>query len=132
MRYQDADRQSLSFFQIHCVEYLLRVLQQHDIHFSDFLVKNGGELWISSEFMFKEKKHLLQISGDHVVMWAGEQAEELFEPYLSSEFKTDRAMIEGFSSRLDRYLGGGDWAGPDEPTLPEMVRNWFRKLFRRT
>jgi hypothetical protein len=39
----------------------------------------------------------------------------LFESYMSEEFESEEALREGFAARLDRYLGGGEWAGPDEP-----------------
>lgn len=77
---------------------------------------------------FKGRQHKIEVYEDGPVMLSGEQ---LFEPYLREEFDSEEALREGFATRLDRYLGGGEWEGPDEPSLWESVKLSLRRLFGR-
>ena len=126
------ERSRLTFFQLGCLDMLEEVIHDHEIDFDGFVMEGDQLPWLRGEFVFQGKPHRIEFSHEMVVMFAGPDDEQLFEPYLSEEFKTDRTLAEGFASRLGRYLGGGEWAGPDEPTFWEMVRGGFRKLFRRS
>jgi hypothetical protein len=130
MQFSEADQAKLSFFQLHCVDHVRSVLARNGISYSGFEVEGESDPWVKAEFSFQGKPHLVQITSDMVVMWAGENAEDLYEPYMSSEFKTGRALIEGFANRLDRYLGGGPWAGPDEPGFLDFLWSGIKRVLR--
>ncbi len=50
---------------------------------------------------------------------------------MPAEFESETALIEGFASRLDRYLSGGPWAEPDEKSFGESLTEKLRHLFQR-
>jgi hypothetical protein len=58
------------------------------------------------------------------------KGERYFECYMQEEFVSEQALIEGFAVRLDRYLSGGPWAGPDEKGLPDVIKEKVSRLFR--
>jgi hypothetical protein len=72
---------------------------------------SGGRPWMSVTLALREQPHEIEIFVDSVVMTCGSQ---LFEPYMPREFVSDEAQIQGFVTRLDRYLSGGSWEGADE------------------
>jgi hypothetical protein len=104
----------VTYFQEHCMMRLTAVLRRYDIRFSDFAVGANSENWFRSDFVWGGVPYTLQLYSSMVVMFGGERGEQIFEPYLDEEFTTDRAQVEGFAARLDRFLAGGSWAGPGE------------------
>jgi hypothetical protein len=121
----------LSPFQTASQSLLREVLDRHGVRYEGFNVEDRDKQpWLRAEFHFQELPHRIELSKDMVVMWAGDAEERLFEPYLASEFKSERALAEGFARRLDRYLGGGDWAGPEELGLWDSLRSWLQGLLR--
>lgn len=100
------------------------VLRRHGID-PDFKTQiHNGKSWLSHSFVRNGQRYRIEIYEDSVVMHQGDR---LFEPYMTQEFESDQAQIQGFCERLDRYLGGGDWEGPNEDG---PVIRFFRRLFR--
>jgi hypothetical protein len=126
----DSRSRRLSYFQMECRDLLEGILRRHAIQNDGFAIQGCENVWLRADFQFRGRPHRIELSHDMVVMWAGENTEQLFEPYMSAEFKTDRTLAEGFAARLDRYLGGGEWAGPDEGGIWELLRSKLRRLIR--
>lgn len=88
------------------------VLKTHQIVDSSFIREDGDKTpWRHLTFFWEGEDHRIEIYRDEVVMHQGDR---LFEPYMPREFESNEAQIRGFCERLDRYLSGGDWEGPDE------------------
>jgi len=83
-----------------------------------------GKPWMSCVFQWSGREYEIEIFQDSVVMTSGK---ELFEPYMPREFSSADAQIIGFTTRLDRYLSGGDWEGPDEEGFVERCLKAFRR-----
>lgn len=113
-------------FQMTAEETIYEVLRRHgiDCAFLPYGYLEGAPSFAAS-FSCEGQEHRIELYGDSMVMLAGES---LFEVYMPAEFKTERAYVMGFAERLDRYLSGGDWAGPDEAGA---VEKWLRKLWPR-
>lgn len=115
-------------FQKSCVARIREVLARRgygDVHFK--YVANGLTYYVA-EIDFQGRQHEIEVYEDGPVMHSGKY---LFEPYMHAEFESEGALREGFATRLDRYLGGGDWAGLDEPGFWQAVKLSFKGLFGR-
>lgn len=112
-------------FQQSCVERLQEVLATHGYNEVAFEYITRGHPYYLARLDFENRAHEIEVYEDGPVMHRGE---ELFEPYMSEEFESEAALREGFATRLDRYLSGGPWEGPDEPGLWESVRRYVRRL----
>lgn len=115
-------------FQEACIRRVREVLIDHGLQEPLFHCEGGKSVYCSTLFKFRELAHLLEVYEDIVVMHQGEQ---YFECYMPEELKSDAALIEGFAARLDRYLSGGPWEGPDEKGLPDLIKEKVKALFRR-
>ena len=81
---------------------------------------------IAGRFEFGGVVHVIEIYADTAVMVSGPY---IYEVYMKDEFQTEASFIEGFATRLDRYLIGGSWAGPDEHSRFQTAWNSLRRLF---
>lgn len=69
---------------------------------------------------------------DGVLVMESADGRTRYEPLLREEFSSGQAMIEGFVTRLDRFLGGGPWELPDEvDSLVDKLIRSVRRVFRR-
>lgn len=113
-------------FQVLAEEVITEILRRHGIHcsFLPYGYLDGAPSFCAS-FSWKGLGHKIELYGISMVMLVGDL---LFEVYMPAEFKGDQAYVGGFGERLDRYLSGGDWAGPDEAgALERRLRNlWSR------
>jgi hypothetical protein len=90
-------------------------------------VTNGLPRYVA-EIDFQGRPHKIEVYETGPVMLSGKQ---LFEAYMPEEFESEEALRESFAMRLDRYLGGGEWEGPDEPGFWESLKLTFKRLFGR-
>lgn len=113
-------------FQGLCGERLSQVMLRHgrDVSFKHV---NGDPGPIAVVFEFDGRTHEIGIYEDTVNMREGKS---LFECYMTEEFESELALIEGFATRLDRYLSGGPWEGPDETGLPDLIKGSVKRFFR--
>jgi hypothetical protein len=86
-----------------------------------------GEVRLLAEFDHAGRTHEIEISEDDIVMTQGKH---LFECYLLEEHRDPESLIQAFTDRLGRYLSGGDWARPAEPSFRAWVCGGFRRLVR--
>lgn len=115
-------------FQESCVSSIREVLARHGYGDVKFEYVTGDLPCYVAELEFQGNQHEIEVYEDGPVMLSGKQ---LFESYMPEEFESEEAFREGFAMRLDRYLGGGDWAGPDEPGFWQAVKLSFKGLFGR-
>lgn len=110
-------------FQVLAEEVITEILRRHGTHcsFLPYGYLDGAPSFCAS-FSWKGQKHTIELYGVSIVMFGRER---LYEVYMPAEFKGDQAYVGGFGERLvDRYLFGGDWAGPDEAgALERRLRN---------
>lgn len=115
-------------FQASCVERIRGVLAEHGYADVTFVRRTDGRFrWVAS-FVFQGKRHKIEVYEDGPVMLCGKQ---LFEPYQPEEFQDKQALREGFATRLDRYLSGGSWEGPDEAGVWESLKASLKRIFSR-
>lgn len=115
-------------FQESCAARIREVLARHgydDVSFE--YVTNGLPRYVA-EIDVQGKPHEIEVYETRPVMLSGKQ---LFEPYMPEEFESQESLLDGFATRLDRYLGGGGWEGPDEPGFWQAVKLSFKGLFGR-
>lgn len=117
-----------SGFQAAAVEKIQAVLEKHGIKTEGFRLNLGARKAYWASFPFRGEEHTVAVYDDNVNM---QQGPNLFECYMPDEFKSDASLIEGFSSRLDRYLSGGDWAGEGEEGPLAGVRKRLAQAFGR-
>lgn len=110
------------------VERIREVLARHGYGDVPFEYLTNGLPRYVAEIDIQGKPHEIEVYETGPVMLSGKQ---LFEPYMREEFQSEEALREGFALRLDRYLGVGEWRGPDEPGFWQAVKLWFRGLFGR-
>ncbi len=115
-------------YQAACVERLLEVLRRNGYAEVRFEYRSDGLPRYVARFELQGKEHQIEVYDNGPVMTRGEQ---LFESYMPREYESEEALREGFAARLDRYLSGGEWAGPDEPGLWESVKRSLAKPFGR-
>ena len=115
-------------FQAEAMKRLAEVLRKHKILFSDFSVNRGAKTAFFTSFTFAGEEHLLAIYDDEINMTQGPN---LFESYMPNEFKSGATLIEGFETRLNRYLGGGCWEDPAEKGLADFIKEKVKYLLRR-
>lgn len=111
-----------------CVETLLEVLRRNGYADVRFEYQSDGLPRYVARFEFQGREHQLEVYDSGPVMTSGAQ---LFESYMPGEYESEEALREGFAARLNRYLSGGEWAGPDEPGLWESVKRSLAKSFGR-
>ena len=75
--------------------------------------------YLLAEFEHRGRTHRIEIYDDSVVMLEGRH---LFEAYMAKENESTQSLIDGFTTRLSRYLTGGPWEGPDEKGPIDRVR----------
>ncbi|MCI0423968.1 MAG: hypothetical protein L0312_32945 [Acidobacteria bacterium] len=115
-------------FQRRCHDRVLQVFKELGLPRPVFRDMSGERPSLTAGFEHRGKTHSIEIYSDDVVMIEGES---LYECYLRSEFRSEESWIEGFASRLSRYLSGGDWAGPDEEGWPEKAAEGLKRLLHR-
>lgn len=115
-------------FQLRCVQRLSEVLAKHDQVNRNFRhFTNGLDRFVATVIV-DGRAHEIGVYADSVTMW---EDDKLFECYMPEEFTSESALIEGFATRLDRYLSGGPWEGPDEKGLLDLIKEKVKALFRR-
>ena len=114
-------------FQQACIERLSQVLKKHKKEGS-FEHQVNGLVRFTVVFDFEGRTYEIGIYKETVTMWEGRS---LFECYMPEEFESEPALIDGFATRLDRYLSGGPWEGPAEKGLPDLIKENVKRLFRR-
>lgn len=115
-------------FQKTCIQRIGEVFSRHHIETPQFVRGEGSSGWYQATFPLNGQEHRIEVYPDIVVMHRGES---YFECYMDEEWKSEDALIEGFATRLDRYLSGGPWAGPDEKGLPDILRDKMKTIVRR-
>ncbi|HKI00414.1 MAG TPA: hypothetical protein VKK31_00395 [Thermoanaerobaculia bacterium] len=115
-------------FQQACIQRIEEVFSRHHLEAPSFMQGEGSSGWYWATFSLKGQEHRIEVYPDIVVMHRGES---YFECYMDEEWKSEEALIEGFAIRLDRYLSGGSWAGPDEKGLPDLIKQKVEKVLRR-
>lgn len=111
-------------FQRLCIRRIGEILASHGLQTPTFQRQDRG--WFLGEFRFRERAYRIEVYGDMVVMHEGRY---YYEPYMREEFKSDQTLVDGFATRLDRLLSGGQWEGPDEGML-SAIKVKLTKLFR--
>jgi hypothetical protein len=114
-------------FQQACARRVISVLSTHGINAPVLHYQRGAKEAFWLEFTLRGEECVLAIYEDEVNMFHGKA---LLEPYMHAEFRTDETLIEGFASRLDRYLGGGPWAGPEEKSFSQAVQSKIANFLR--
>ncbi len=117
-------------FQETCARRVAEVLSRHGFASTIFVAGEGTSSWYWTAFQFHQKEHRIEIYPKIVVMHQDED-QLYFECYMNDEFESEAALIKGFSTRLDRYLGGGTWEGPEEKGFLEVVKGKIERLFGR-
>jgi hypothetical protein len=107
-----------------CRDQIAAVLAAHGLE-APLFRGTDGRAWLSGQFEYHGRTHVINIDDDNVVMLVGTQ---LFECYQSSEFESADSLISSFTERLARYLDGGAWAGPDEKGLREALIGVLRRM----
>lgn len=115
-------------FQELAVQRLTEVLVKHGKSEAGFRYVTQGFPHFSTDFDFKGKMHNIAVFVNDVTMY---EDDSLFECYMPEEFKSESALIEGFTNRLDRYLSGGPWEGPDEKGFLDLIKEKVKTFFRR-
>jgi hypothetical protein len=115
-------------FQQGCLRRIGEVFARHHLEEPSFIRGEGSSGWYWANFSFNGEEHRIEVYPDIVVMHRGES---YFECYMDEEWKSKEALIEGFATRLDRYLSGGPWAGPDEKGLPDSIKERIGQVLRR-
>lgn len=118
----------MNSFQAAAVGKIREVLDRHGIQAEDFRLNVGARKAYWTSFSFKGEEHTVAVYDDNVNM---QQGPNLFECYMPDEFKSDASLIEGFSSRLDRYLSDGAWEGEGEEGPLAGVRKRLAQVFIR-
>lgn len=114
-------------FQELAVKRLTEVLVKHGKAQVGFRYVTQGFPHFSVDIDFQGKVHNIAVFENDLAMY---ENDSLFECYMPEEFKSELTLIEGFASRLDRYLSGGPWEGPDEKGLPDLIKEKVMALFR--
>jgi hypothetical protein len=117
-------------FQEACVRSINEVLSKHGSPPGDFEMALSGVERLTRAVRIQGKDYVISVSPDHVLMHSAD-GRSAYECYLKHELSTPESLISGFASRLDRYIGGGSWAGPDEEGLLDRILNKLRR-FRTT
>lgn len=117
-----------SEFRERCRARLVGVFAGLGLQLPRFREVRGERPSLTAQFEHQGRSHDIEIYADDVVMLEGKS---LYECYLRREYRNDESLIEGFASRLSRYLTGGSWAGPDEQGWPEKVADGLRRLLGR-
>lgn len=112
-------------FQQTCIQRLGEVFSRHDLDAPSFVRGEGSSGWYWATFSLNGQEHRIEVYPDIVVMHRGES---YFECYMDEEWKSEETLVEGFATRLDRYLSGGPWAGPDEKGFPETLKEKARRI----
>ena len=115
-------------FQLSCVALLRRLLEKHGygaVRFDYF--PNDNPRYVA-KIDVRGQQHEIEVYQTGPVMVAGAQ---LFEPYMPEEFESEAALEQGFATRLERYLDGGAWEGPDELGFLGSVVKRLSKFIRR-
>ena len=115
-------------FQKDCIQRIGEVFSRHHLEPPTFVRGEGSSGWYWAIFSLNAQEHRIEVYPNIVVMHRGES---YFECYMDEEWKSEEALIEGFATRLDRYLSGGSWAGPDEKGLPDVIKNKVRGIVRK-
>jgi hypothetical protein len=118
----------LTDFQRVCLQRIAEVFSTHHLEEPSFVRGEGSSGWYWATFLFDGQEHRIEVYPDNVVMHRGESH---FECYMDEEWKSEEALIEGFATRLDRYLSGGPWGGPDEKGLPDLIMERVGRTARR-
>jgi hypothetical protein len=114
-------------FQLNCAQRVLEVFSSHGAFTPDFVLGEGSPHWYWSSFRFRQELHRIEIYPKIVVMHQGDR---YFECYLAQELVNEQTLIDGFATRLNRYLSGGPWASTDEKNLSELVKDKVSRLFK--
>ena len=114
----DLDPNEPNSFQAAAIEKIMAVLEKKEAG-PKFQLDAGARKTFWTSFQFNGDEHILAIYEDNINMTQGPN---LYESYMPEEFKSDEALIEGFTTRLQRYLSGGGWAGPREKGLPDVIK----------
>jgi hypothetical protein len=112
------DRGNPKSFQEICIPRIVGILQGHGID-ARLTLGEGSPTWYWTTFLINAREHRIEIYSDIAVM---HQDDRYFECYMPEEFENGSTLIEGFATRLDRYLSGGPWEGPDEKGLPDDIK----------
>src|SRR5437867_2755836 len=104
-------RSQPSDFQLTAAERLKGVLERHGMAVGDFHLKEGRRPTLWTSFRFDGRDYDLAIFHDDINMREGSN---LYETYLSREYRDAATLIDSFAIRLDRFLSNGRWEGPDE------------------
>lgn len=123
-------RDALTSFQRECARRLDETIAEHGLGRPTWSLKTDGRHRLEGHFEFEGKAYRIEIYSDVVVMHQDDDR-RYFESYMPEEFRSESSLIEGFASRLDRFLSGGDWAGPDEKGSAGSIKAGFKRLFRR-
>jgi hypothetical protein len=115
-------------FQQACIQRIGEVFSRHHLETPPFIRGEGSAGWYWATFSLEGQEHRIEVYPDIVVM---HRDESYFECYMDEEWKSEEALIEGFATRLDRYLSGGPWAGPDEKGWPDLLKERVRRIGRR-
>ena len=118
----------LTAFQKGCIQRIQEVFSRHALDAPSFVPGEGSSGWYWATFSRNGQEHRIEVYPDIVVMHRGES---YFECYMDEEWTSEEALIQGFATRLDRYLSGGPWAGPDEKGFPDALKEKVRKIARR-
>jgi len=84
--------------------------------------------YLLAEFEHRGRVHRIEIYDDGVVMLEGQH---LFEPYMPAENESLGSLVDGFTTRLSRYLAGGPWEGPAEKGPIDRIRAATRTILRK-
>lgn len=109
------------------IQRLQDVLAEHGYTENAFTYNTEGFPAYITDFAFCDQTHTIAIYENDILMYAGNQ---LFECYMREEYKSNSKLIDGFATRLDRYLSGGPWEGPDEKSLPDAIKEKAQELFK--
>lgn len=115
-------------FQRACIQKIGEVFSRQGLDAPPFVRGEGSSGWYWATFSLNGQEHRIEVYPDIVVMHRGES---YFECYMDEEWASEEALIQGFATRLDRYLSGGPWAGPDEKGFPDVLKEKVRKIARR-
>jgi len=120
-----------SGFKETCVARLNQVLYAHGFTDGAFEDDPEGLQYLRRAIHHAGRDYRIEVYDGLVVMHAVNGGYR-YECYLREEFASGEAQIEGFARRLDRFLGGGAWEGPDEgDSLVDELIAWLRRFFRR-
>lgn len=114
-------------FQKKAMERVDGLLAQYGYPIPEWTFKGGKKSVVYAEVDIKDEAFMIEAWEDCVQMEADE-GRRLYEIYLPEEFESKQSELEYFLIRLDRFLRGGPWAGPDETGFLESCQAFLKRL----